>query len=191
MRFRKNKNGSYWLTLFGLEFSGQLCRHRAFFARLSWGDGYVEGIGVSFAILGIGFWLTWKIPWKVAHRLPLWPKSEREIGFSWIGDFLTFRFAADPMGTHYGHLKGHFASLRRAWMNKEIILWRNEWVIGRDKFTKVILDERPVTIDIGRWLSDTYQAKQTIDHCTWKNRFRTTHLMRVLYASEPVEESKP
>jgi hypothetical protein len=179
MNFHGRKDGSFWLTLLGLQFSGQFARWSGGpGANINWGMGYTEGIGFSVRCL-YGFWFTWKLPWKVMRRLPGWPMDgSREFGVSWLDGWARFTFAADPHGTHWGHLgKGPRAALRKAWRNREIVFWRNTWIVGRDRYQTEVLDERPLMIDARRWPGDSYLATQKIERSTWRNRFRTkTHV---------------
>ena len=130
-RFHGRKDGCYWLTVFGLEFSGQLVwlRH-APAAKLQWGSGDGARLGFMVSCLAT-FWFHWDIPWKVSRRVPFLRGEKRELGVDWFDGSVRAFFGYQPMGTHWGRRTGRFGGLRAAWMNKEVALWRNTWVIGR------------------------------------------------------------
>lgn len=174
LHFHHRRGGSWWLNLLGLRFRGQIARwHGGPGIDLEWGMDHTEGIKFSFRCF-IGFWLTWEMPFRLMRHIPFWPKREaREIGIAWVHDTLYLRLGSQPMGTHYGYGKGRFATLRRWWKNKEMPLWCNRWVIGRDSFNTREIDTRAVFINCGRWQGDQYSAKQKIKRLTWRNRFRT------------------
>lgn len=99
--------------------------------------------------------------------------SQATFGVSSIGLWVRVMFGNDPMGTHYGYTRLRFGKLRRVWKNREVTVFHPAWIVGRDRHSKEVLDERLVEIAIDRWPGDRYQATQRIERHTWKNRFRT------------------
>lgn len=173
MAFRRRKDGAFWLTFFGLHFSGQLCRWKGGpFAYVKWGSGDGAQLGIAFAC-AFALWFHWDIPWRASKRLPFLRGDYREFGLKWSGGALYFDFGREEMGSYWSRRAGRFGGLKAIWMNKQLHLWRNTWVIGRDKYTNVKLDERALVIDCGRWPGDSYEATQTFERSTWRNRFRT------------------
>lgn len=173
VHFRRNREGSFWLTLFGLNFSGQLARWKGGpFAHLNWGTGDGASIGFSAACF-FGLWFHWDIPWRVSRRVRFLRGEKREFGWTWNGGVLHLLFGHQPMGTHYGYRKGRFSGVRRAWLNKEVALWRNTWVIGRDRHCSRVLATREMVIDCGRWPGDQYAATEKLTSRRRTNRFRT------------------
>lgn len=172
MKFQKNKSGSFWLTVFALNFSGQLCRHRTPFAKLTWGTGDGAQLGFSIACF-YALWFHWDVPWRLAKRVSFLRGERRDFGFQWNSGLFYFDFGREQMGSYWGRRDGRFGGLKAIWLNKQISLWRNTWVLGRDRVTRVTLGEQDVVINAGRWPGDSYPAVQTIERMSWRNRFRT------------------
>lgn len=131
---------------------------------------------IIFASVTVDTPFKWK---RLRPRDGKYGESEAEFGVRAGSGTVLLLLGHDPMGTYWGRRSGRFGTLRQAWLNRELVLYRNEWITGRDKYTTETLDERPVEIVVGRWPSDRYMATQTIKRTTWKNRFRT--LRRVGY----------
>ncbi len=110
--------------------------------------------------------LKWK---RLRPRDGKYGESEAEWGIKAGRSIVRLLFGHDPMGTHYGGRR----AWRQTWMNRELYLFNTKWVVGRDRYTNEVLDERPVEIVVGRWPIDWYAAIQRIERSTWKNRFRT------------------
>ena len=135
------------------------------------GGGYVEGIGIAVG-LGYGFWLTWKLPWSWTNRIPRWPQSDRDVGFSSFGGTAHLKFGQDGMGGRAG-----MPSWWRRWLSpghRSIKVWDNDWVTGRDKYTKLNETEaRRVLVVVGEWPGDEYPYDVSLESVSWTNRFRT------------------
>lgn len=139
-------------------------------ADFRFGGGYVEGIGIS-AGFGYGFWLTWEMSWPLQRRIPFWPMhSEHEIGVGYSYGTARLKLGYDPMGTHWGQGKGWMPRWLR---NREIKIWDNDWIIGRDKYTKISETEpRRVLIPVNEWPGDEYPYDVSLETVSWANRFR-------------------
>lgn len=97
----------------------------------------------------------------------------REFGLRTIGHDLQLCLGHDPMGTYYG-TRGRFRWLHHLWKNQIITLFREDWILGRARFTKETLEtDIPVTVDVGQWDGDVYHGTATREHFTWKRRFST------------------
>lgn len=140
------------------------------------GGGYCEGIGIS-AGFSWGFWLTWKMPWGWMKRIPRFPlHEERETGIKWSTDgSARISFLHAPMGDHYG--RASISSWWRRWLkpgHRQIKIWDNDWILGRDKYQKVSETEKSrILVTVGEWPGDEYPYDVHVESVSWTNRFRT------------------
>ena len=158
-----------------LSFRAELGRVRG----LRWahiGYGGQEDFLQMSAGLGWGIWLAIETPhsWhRLRPRDGKYGESHAEWGVSHSHGTGRLLLGHDPYGTHWGYIEGRFGGLRAAWRNREVTWWRNEWITGRDRHERRVLDVREIVIDCGRWPGDSYVANQEIVRRTNRNRFRT------------------
>lgn len=127
----------------------------------SWGMDHTEGVQLS-AGFGYGFWLTWELPWSWM-RLLHFPKSEREFSLRWYVDNLHLSLFSDDWGASIGA-----SNNRHRWT-----LWDNDWITGRDKYSKLVLWNGTGVVNVGQWDGDEYTVDVEFSKSIWRNRFRT------------------
>lgn len=156
---------------FGLEFG----RVRG----LRWGYiayGGQEDFAKVSAGFGWGFWFHVDTPFKwhrIRPRDGKYGEAGCEFGWKWSHGVLSLQFGHDPMGTWYGGGKGPRArrALRQTWKNRELYLWRNEWLTGRQKSEWQDVAEFPWRLDIGQWEGDSYDGTMKLKRLVWRKRF--------------------
>ena len=104
-------------------------------------------------------------------------KSRRKFGLYQVAGTLYLLVGHDSKGSFYS-TNGHLGAIGRAWRelrrNQQIILFRGDWILGRAKYTREILEEGiPVTVKVGQWAGDEYKGTAHKDRTTWKRRFST------------------
>lgn len=161
----REKRGFRWWMYFG-ESGHKICmefsRTRWLFAKLEVNPGDGSALGVSLGFILGAVWLRWEFPYRWAKRLRF-PSGERENGFQWGHGELRLLVWHDPMGP-----------MGRMHRNSRPVVWSNEWVTGRDCFSKVLIAEGiPGMVKVGWWDGDEYPVTCKLEQMEWRNRFRT------------------
>jgi hypothetical protein len=178
MRIHKWKSGKkrWFLTIAAITFGLELGRIRG----MRWGYvayGGQDTFAKMSAGLGWGFWLTVDTPFKwnrIRPRDGKYGEAHCEFGWKWNHGQLSLQFGHDPIGTWYAGGKGPRArrALRQTWKNRELSLWKNEWVAGRTKTHWEDLAEFPFVLNVGQWEGDAYAGTMKIRRLRWQRRFR-------------------
>lgn len=104
-------------------------------------------------------------------------ESEARIGFRSVGGTLYFLLGHDSSAGWYStHGRGGAAGrwLRDIKRNKEVTLFRGDWVLGKPQHTLEVLEENiPVVVNVGQWDGDVYGGTAKHTRRTWKRRFST------------------
>lgn len=104
-------------------------------------------------------------------------ESEAEFGLRVSHGVAYLLVGHDPMGTYYS-THGRFGPIGR-WLrdikrNKQITLFRGDWILGKPVHSMAVLEEGiPVVVDVGQWDGDCYHGTAKHTRRTWKRRFST------------------
>lgn len=89
-------------------------------------------------------------------------ESEAKFGLYQVAGALYLLVGHDAMGSYYGtHGRGGFVGrwLRDIKRNRQVTLFRGDWILGRARHSMAILEENiPVTVNVGQWDGDSYQG---------------------------------
>ena len=124
--------------------------------------------------------IAFATPFK-GHRLrPFdgkYGESKAKFGLRQVAGTLYLLVGHDPMGTWYGtHGKGGPVGrwLRDIKRNKQVTLFRGDWILGRPRHTLEVLEEGiPIVAEVGQWDGDSYRGTAKHTRRTWKRRFST------------------
>ena len=102
-------------------------------------------------------------------------ESEAKFGLYQVAGTLYLLVGHDSMGTHYStHGKGGAIGrwLREIKRNKQIVLFRGDWILGHPRHSMEVLEENiPVTVEVGQWAGDSYAGTAKHTRRKWKRRF--------------------
>ena len=100
-------------------------------------------------------------------------ESQAAFGLYQVAGTLYLLVGHDSMGTYYGTGK-RWRWLKDIWRNKQITLFRGDWLLGKPVHSLVVLEENiPVTVDVGQFDGDVYHGTAKHTRRTWKRRFST------------------
>ena len=104
-------------------------------------------------------------------------ESKAKFGLRQSGGDLYLLVGHDSMGTWYStHGRGGAVGrwLRSIKRNKQVMLFSANWILGRAKYTREVLEQDiPVLVKVGQWDGDEYRGVAHKDRATWKRRFST------------------
>lgn len=104
-------------------------------------------------------------------------ESEAKVGLRTVGGTLYLLVGHDSMGTYYGtHGRGGAIGrwLRDIKRNKQVTLFRGDWILGKPRHTLEVLEaDIPITVNVGQWDGDSYRGTAKHTRRTWKRRFST------------------
>jgi len=141
-------------------------------------EGFAEW---TFAIPRLFFFhFAFDTPFKWHRLRPFdgkYGESEAKFGLRQVAGTLYLLVGHDAMGalysTHgrYGALGGWLREIKR---NKQIVLFRGNWILGEPRHALEILQEDiPITVNVGQWAGDSYTGTAKHARRTWKRRFST------------------
>lgn len=104
-------------------------------------------------------------------------ESEAKFGIRTVGGTLYLLVGHDSMGTYYGtHGRGGDIGrwLRDIKRNRQITLFRDDWILGHPRHMCEVLEEGiPIVVNVGQWDGDSYRGTAKHTRRTWKRRFST------------------
>lgn len=104
-------------------------------------------------------------------------ESEAKFGLRQVAGTFYLLVGHDSMGTWYGtHGRGGAVGrwLRDIKRNKQVTLFRGDWILGKPRYTLEVLEEGiPIVANVGQWDGDNYRGTAKHTRRTWKRRFST------------------
>lgn len=126
------------------------------------------------------FHVAFDTPFKWKKLRPFdgkYSESKAKFGLHQTGGDLYLLVGHDSMGTWYGtHGKGGPVGrwLRDIKRNKQVTLFRGDWILGKPRHTLEVLEEGiPIVAEVGQWDGDSYRGTAKHTRRTWKRRFST------------------
>lgn len=163
---------------FGIEFSRRWRYGLNLTAGYGGQENFVEAtVAIPFLFF---FHIAFDTPWRWKKLRPFdgkYSESEATFGLRTVGGTLYLLVGHDSMGTYYGtHGRGGPIGrwLRDIKRNKQVTLFRGDWILGKPRHTLEVLQEAiPITVNVGQWDGDSYRGTAKHTRRTRKRRFTT------------------
>ena len=183
-RYSIKRDGSWrgFLDIWKVSFGVELSRHWRGGFRATVGYGGQEDFAeATLAIPRLFFaHFAFNTPHKWKRVRPFdgkYSESQAAFGLYQVAGTLYLLVGHDSMGTYYS-THGRFGAVGR-WLrdirrNKQVTLFRGDWILGKPVHSLEVLEENiPVVVDVGQWDGDRYTGTAKHTRRTWKRRFST------------------